>query len=210
MEAWNGYWKKHNILHKNIKRYEARRNSFKHHLDQARLWKDKPFYQRVSVDYRGRLYLPEFSYQGSDFCRAIIEFDSGDVITIDGWKHLLRHTANMMDDESKATDEKTEAGRSIAPECVEIASDPIKHINKWKDADKPFCFLRSCLEVRDASTPILRYQLVHGDKEQLTITTRQDTVAKAKKWIKDYSANYKELELTYTGDEALGEFDEFG
>ena len=210
LEAWNGYWKKYNILHDNIKRYEARRNSFEHHLGQAKLLKDKPFYQRVSVDYRGRLYLPEFSYQGSDFCRAIIEFDSGDVITIDGWKHLLRHTANMRDDDSKATDEKTEAGRSIAPECVEIASDPIKHINKWKDADKPFCFLRSCLEVRDASTPILRYQLVHGDKEQLTITTRQDTVAKAKKWIKDYSANYKELELTYTGDEALGEFDEFG
>ena len=207
IKAWNQYWRKWTILHENIKRYEARRASFERQLEEAKLWKDKPFYQRVSVDYRGRLYLPEFSYQGSDFCRAIIEFDDGDVITIDGWKHLLRHTADVKDGESRATDDKIEFGKSIAPECMEIASDPIKNIDKWKDADKPYGFLRSCMEVRDAITPILRYQLEHGDKEQLKKTTRQATVSKARKWIKDHSSNYKELELSYVGEYEIGEDD---
>ena len=209
VKAWNQYWRKWNILQDNINRYEARRASFENHLEKAQELKDKPFYQRVSVDYRGRLYLPEFSYQGSDFCRAIIEFNSGDVITIHGWKHLLRHTADVKDGESRATDDKIEFGKSIAPDCMEIASDPIKNIDKWRNADKPFGFLRSCMEVRDAITPILRYQLEHGDKDQLKKTTRQETVAKARKWIKDHSANYKALELSYTGDAVFGE-DESG
>ena len=210
LKAWNGYWRKWTILQDNIKRYEARRARFKDHLEKAIFWKDKSFYQRVSVDYRGRLYLPEFSYQGSDFCRAIIEFDSGDVITKDGWEHLLRHTADMQTGDSKSTDEKIEFGRSIAPDCMEIALDPIKNIDKWRNADKPFCFLRSCLEVRDAAIPGFLHQLHDiADGEKLKKFTRQSTVAEAKKWIKTHCANYKQLELSYTGDRVVGE-DESG
>ena len=207
IKAWNQYKRKWFLLQDNIKRYEARRARFEDHLKKANLWKDKPFYQRVSVDYRGRLYLPEFSYQGDDFCRAIIEFDTGDAVTEDGWKHLLRHTADLKYGDAKSTDEKIQDGKDCAPECMEIASDPIKNIDRWRNADKPFGFLRACLEIRDAMTPILRYQLKHGDKEQLKKTTRQDSVAKARKWIKDYSSNYKELELSYVGEYEMGEDD---
>jgi hypothetical protein len=210
VQVWDEYWSQWTILHENIKRYEARRARFEDHLKKANLWKDKPFYQRVSVDYRRRLYLPEFSYQGSDFCRAIIEFDTGDVITKDGWEHLLRHTADMRSGDSKGTDEKTEFGRSIAPECMEIALDPIKNIDKWRDADKPFGFLRSCFEVRDAAIPGFLHQLHDiADGEKLKRFTRQTTVAKAKSWIKAHCANYKQLELSYTGDRVVGE-DESG
>ena len=210
VQVWDEYWSQWTILHENIKRYEARRARFEDHLKEANLWKDKPFYQRVSVDYRRRLYLPEFSYQGSDFCRAIIEFDTGDVITKDGWEHLLRHTADMRSGDSKGTDEKTEFGRSIAPECMEIALDPIKNIDKWRDADKPFGFLRSCFEVRDAAIPGFLHQLHDiADGEKLKKFTRQTTVAKAKSWIKTHCANYKQLELSYTGDRVVGE-DESG
>jgi DNA-directed RNA polymerase len=116
---------------------------------------------------------------------------------------LLRHTADVYDGLSRPTDRKIDFGKSIAPKCMEIASDPIKNINKWKDADKPFGFLRSCMEVRDAITPILRYQLEHGDKDQLKKTTRQETVAKARKWIKDHSADLKELETEDTSDHVV-------
>ena len=202
LKAWNEYWEKYFALKRVKKAYEAKRNAYEHQVREAKHLKDKPFYQRVSVDHRGRLYLPNFSYQGSDFCRAVIEFDGGEVINKKGWEHLLRHTANEQG-QSLPFDEKVEFGRSNAPHCVEIASDPIGHIKEIKDAEKSFGFLRACLEIRDASTPILLNLVKSGDTKQLKATTRQTTVTKAKKWIKDHSADYKKLELFDTSDQVF-------
>jgi len=196
--AWNSYWERWVALNKIKKAYKTNRNAYEHQVREANRLKDKPFYQRVSVDYRGRLYLPNFSYQGSDFCRSVIEFDGGEVIDKNGWEHLLRHTANAKG-VSLPFDATVKFGRSNAPHYIEIASDPIGHIKEIRDADKSFGFLRACLEIRDASTTLL-LNLVKSNTEQLKATTRQTTVAKAKKWVKDHCADLKKLELIDTSD----------
>ena len=195
-KIWSDYWVKWFALEDKRQRYEVRRKQFERELDTAEtLHKDgRPFYQRVSVDYRGRLYLPDFSYQGSDFCRAVIEFDESQPVTKDGWNHLLRHTGSVYG-EAKTYAEKIDFARSNVSRYIDIALDPINQFDGWKDADKPFCFLRSCIEMMDVATPWLKTILEKNDPERLKHLSRQTTLPKAKKWFRRIASRYSVLDL---------------
>jgi len=156
---WRKDWK---LLEKNLKRYWSRRQQFERELEWAKKLaaEDKPFYQRVSVDYRGRVYLPDFSYQGSDFCRGVIEFAKSRKMTKQGRLELMRHTVNELG-EKIPHDVKyfyavvqDDSGKSTTEEWADIGSNPTasKSIKAIKQADKPFCFLRSCIEWREELT----------------------------------------------------------
>ena len=149
LELWNGWWNEHFRIEKSLARVQSRRSRFERELDWAKdLAKDgRPFYQRVTVDYRGRMYLPDFSYQGSDFCRAVIEFEYWGVITGLGLRQLLRHSANMHGSTASFL-EKIDVEK-VEQDHVAIGFDPIKHWKTVKKAKKPFGFLRSCMEMRD-------------------------------------------------------------
>ena len=195
-KIWSDYWVKWFALEDKRQRYEVRRKQFERELDTAEtLHKDgRPFYQRASVDYRGRLYLPDFSYQGSDFCRAVIEFDESQPVTKDGWNHLLRHTGSVYG-EAKTYAEKIDFARSNVSRYIDIALDPINQFDGWKDADKPFCFLRSCIEMMDVSTPWLKAILDRNDPDHLKHLSGQTTLPKAKKWFRRIASRYSVLDL---------------
>ena len=207
--SWSEYWIKENALEDKKQRYEARRLQFERQVETAKtlLKAGKPFYQRVSVDYRGRLYLPDFSYQGSDFCRAVIEFDKADVVSKSGWKHLIRHTANTYG-EAKTFDEKIafRLGDSTTSKYIDIALDPLKHFDDWKDADKPFCFLRSCIEVMDVATPRLKGILDGDDPDELKHYSGQTTLPKAKEWFRRVASRYSVLKLREVDERWEGDF----
>ena len=204
---WGEYWVKANALEDKRQRYEVRRLQFERHLETAEtlLKAGKPFYQRVSVDFRGRLYLPDFSYQGSDFCRAVIEFDGSEVVDKDGWKHLLRHAASVYGDAQTYAD-KIEFAESNASQYINIGLDPIDRIEDWKEADKPFCFLRSCIEMMDVATPWLKTILDRNDPEQLKHLSGQTTLPKAKQWLKRITSRYSVLELREVDERWEGDF----
>ena len=197
-KIWSEYWVKWFALEDKRQRYDARRQQFEREVETAKaLFKDgRPFYQRVSVDYRGRLYLPDFSYQSSDFCRAVIEFDGAEAVDKGGWKHLLRHTANAYG-EAKTFEEKIDfrLPDSNTSKYIDLALDPLKHFDDWNRADKPFCFLRSCIEIMDVTTPWLKGILDRNDPEQLKHYSGQTTVSKAKKWFRRIDSRYSVLDL---------------
>ena len=159
LHAWKTDCK---LLEKNRWRVINRRQRFDREVKWAKKLaaEDKPFYQRVSVDYRGRVYLPDFSYQGSDFCRGVIEFAESRKMTKQGRLELIRHTVNELG-EKLPHDVKyffgvvqDGSGKSTTEEWADIGSNPLasKSIKEIKRADHPFRFLRCCIEWREELT----------------------------------------------------------
>ena len=152
MQFWNKWHSDSHVLEKKRIRFESRRNQFESYLKEARRWVGKRFYQRVSMDYRGRLYLPPFSYQGSDFCRAVIEFADGAPMTESGVASLARHTANVMGKNASPEDLMT-AGSAESNELSFLVHQEFrttaKVINKFRDSKKPFGLFRTALEWRN-------------------------------------------------------------
>jgi len=171
-----------------------KRATFERHLEMAGNLRGETFYQRVSVDYRGRLYLPEFSYQGSDFCRAVIEFADGNPISQNGFSNLVVHTVNNQGAKDTYLGRK-EYGLNNAVEYVHFADDPVASFKSWKDADKPLCFIRSCMDIRDFMIPILRYRYPKLDAKNLNCYSAKTNVKDARAWFKKFLKRYDDLEL---------------
>jgi hypothetical protein len=142
------------LLEKHRWRVITRRQRFERELVWATELAEegKPFYQRVSVDYRGRVYLPDFSYQGSDFCRGVIEFSESRRMNKQARLELMRHTANELgvkvDHEIKYFYAATidETGKPEIQRWADIGNNPPASVKALKEADKPHCFLRACME----------------------------------------------------------------
>jgi len=103
------------------------------------------------------VYLPDFSYQGSDFCRAVIEFaESGD-INKQSHTELIRHTVNLdqtggnRPDMFEDADTKYFYGHGRIGYWELIGKEPLSKgsLQQIKKADKPYGFLRCCFEWRD-------------------------------------------------------------
>jgi len=168
-QTWTNFWLEHKRLEKNRWRVISRRQRFEREVEWATTLAktNKPFYQRISVDYRGRVYLPDFSYQGSDFCRAVIEFDEACVLTRQGVIELMRHTTNV-EGIDLPHNAKYFYGLEENPRYADIGFDPIGMWSGVKAADSPFCFLRACLDWRNvyANDYLVAKSLAeHGDKE---------------------------------------------
>ena len=146
------YWRKRILLKEAKLRVESRRRKFESELENAQKYRDAEcFYHRVSVDYRGRIYLPSsFSYQGSDLARSLIEFADGEPVNAVGFSALCQHNANTYGYEASPQD-KRETGMDfdIANTAAYIALYPEETFDQWKTTDKPYCYLRSCLDIRD-------------------------------------------------------------
>ena len=192
-DTWFNYWHDHFSVEEKKERIESRRKSFDRELNQAQFLSGQTFYQRVSVDYRGRFYLPDFSYQGSDFCRAIIEFASGSVVTDDGWWHLQRHIANMSG-ESGDVQAKSEVALAESVPHIEIALDPIGNLKEWRAVDKPFCYLRACVELRDESTARFKHWKQTSNRFNEAPKEHQD-------WVNKLLIRFDDLELIDTAND---------
>ena len=148
------YWEEFHWLEKFELRLRLRRSRFERELEYAKRLAEsrKPFYHRVGLDYRGQLYLPDFSYQGSDFCRAVIEFAEHGTLNKQSYVELIRHT---MDHEGAGdgldADEKYFFGIKRIASWQKIGSNPHKYalLEDLRKMEKPYCFLRSCFEWRD-------------------------------------------------------------
>ena len=191
-KAWNSYWREHYLIEQTKERIQSRRRTFDDDLQAAKKLRGKTFYQRVLCDYRGRMSLPTFSYQGSDFARAVIEFDSGEIITKSGWEHLFRHTSSVQG-LSADIGEKIKNVSDISSAYADIALDPIGTFVSWTDADKPFCFLRACMEIRDGAANITKLDMKKNPAKYKKATKDEQ------KWAKKLVARHDQLELSTDG-----------
>ena len=150
------WWKRRNLLRDERDACEDRRKHFDDEMTEAKrlLATGKPFYQRIKMDHRGRMYFPhELSIQGSDFARAVIEFDRGINLELykddmAGWEALLMHTESMGEG-SADHDLQLEQALKNSDRYLHIGLDPVGTFGEWKGADKPFSYIRACREVAD-------------------------------------------------------------
>ena len=164
------WWREHYVLEEQKRAFESRRVKFEQDLRAAENLRGKRFFHRLKMCHRGRIYYPEFSYQGSDFARAVIEFADGLNLDEEGWTHLLIHTENVFG-ERDDVDARLEKGIEDAGDYVSIGLDPMGQFVDWSTADKPFCFLRSCLEITDGLA--IEYQKPESKDAQKTYSNEE-------------------------------------
>jgi len=152
------YYKKQNLLKDWVKSFEDRRKKFLDEVEQAKKLRGKVFYQRVKVGHNGRIYFPEgLSYQGSDFARAVIEFADGMPLESEDWKFINLHAANVYGEKGGIDDRIDESGSATFKRAY-IALNPKQEFDDWSMADKPYCYLRTCLEITVGAALILQRQ----------------------------------------------------
>ena len=151
-------------------------------IDEAkRLAEHDKFYQRVHLDFRGRMYTSRslVNYQGDDEYRCLIEFAEGVELSTEGYLALCFHAANLwelpnhllpnIDDSLPDVEDadgdmpiwfkKAWAGIYNAEQFIRYAENPVSTYDEWRvnsvtgeKLDDPLLFIRACMELRDATT----------------------------------------------------------
>jgi|MDTC01.2.fsa_nt_gb hypothetical protein len=111
----------------------------------------KRFYQRVHVDYRGRVYLNRniVNWQGDDLARSLVQFAEGKTIPTAAMKYLWIQAGNLWGakGDAKALER---AGKALKPKILQFAKNAFGTYKKWSHlGDDKWKFIRTCFEIRD-------------------------------------------------------------
>jgi DNA-directed RNA polymerase len=118
-------------------------------MNAVKIFKDKrKFFCPFSFDYRGRCYpIPAFlTPQDTDFGKSLLKFYEQAYVTPDaeGWLAFQCATTFGLD---KATmRERLDWTEANKDRIKRVATDPIRNLSDWADADEPWTFLAACDE----------------------------------------------------------------
>lgn len=108
------------------------------------------FWLPHNLDFRGRVYpIPTFNQQRSDYVKAMLDFADGVELTDEGYKWLCIHAANCGDFDKISKRPFFDRLKWVKHNMDMIracGSDPMSNMT-WLQADKPFEFLRACMDV---------------------------------------------------------------
>ena len=118
-------------------------------MNAVKIFRDKEkFFIPFSFDYRGRCYpIPAFlTPQDTDFGKSLLKFHEQAFMTpeSEGWLAFQVATTYGLD---KATmQERQEWVKENISLITRVATDPIRNLSDWADADEPWTFLAACEE----------------------------------------------------------------
>jgi len=143
-------WKRlASLIHADNVRLKTKRIQFSQLMWTARKFKDeKAFYFPHTLDFRGRMYASTafLNPQGEDSARGLLEFSVGKPLGPSGFPWLQVHLANCYGYDKVSLEDRVNWAEFHEREIIEIGKDPLN--NKWwMDADKPWQFLRACIDV---------------------------------------------------------------
>ena len=164
-------------LRQKIASVKSSRARFEKCVTKAKELVGEKFFHRARVDFRGRIYLlGEISYQGSDFERAVIEFDKGAALGDSDIQWVLKHIDNLRSVSSGGFDDVVEQylpdpastqeydeqeKRDSLPGRFPVLNHyaqlwrrvenkiPSTLENLKKDTGSPYGYLRACMEISD-------------------------------------------------------------
>lgn len=117
-------------------------------LRESEEFLDEEIYFCYNVDYRGRIYplASQFSPQGSDISRGMLEFARGVKVTSpDAIRQISIVIANNWGEDKVSLDDR-EMWTYFNTDMILKCADNYEDNREWMEADKPFLFLLSCLE----------------------------------------------------------------
>ena len=121
-------------------------------IEEARLLLDRSFFYPYQLDFRGRIYPKPamLSPQGADYSRALIKFKYGKQMkennSFDDFAIAGAGLYGEVDKEDIQT--RKEWVRERLDIFIGYAKEPLTNTD-WAKADKPFCFLAWCFELKD-------------------------------------------------------------
>ena len=151
----NDLWKSWSLLRKEVIKHSRSESSktilVENTLADSAEFLDEDIYFCYNADYRGRIYplAGQFSPQGSDVSRGMLEFANGVEVDVfedsDAIRQIAIVCANNFGNDKVSLDERAEWSEDNSFEMMECARD-FQNNKWWMSADKPFLFLLSCIE----------------------------------------------------------------
>ena len=148
-------WKEWSMLRKAVIKHSrgesSKRILIDNTLTDAGWFFNEDIYFSYNADYRGRIYplAGQFSPQGSDVSRGMLEFANGKEMDVfedtDAVKQIAIVCANNFGNDKVSLDDRAEWSEQHSFEMMECARD-YQENTWWMKADKPFLFLLSCIE----------------------------------------------------------------
>ena len=121
-------------------------------IEEARLLLDRSFFYPYQLDFRGRIYPKPamLSPQGADYSRALIKFKYGKQMkennSFDDFAIAGAGLYGEVDKEDIQT--RLDWVKERLDTFIGYAKEPLTNTD-WAKADKPFCFLAWCFELKD-------------------------------------------------------------
>ena len=142
-------WKREaTLMYSDNQRRKTKRIQFSQLMWMARKFKDeKAIYFPHTLDFRGRLYANTafLNPQGEDSARGLLEFSRGKPLGDTGYAWLKVHIANCFGEDKISLEERVEWTDEHSDDIMLCGIDPLTS-RMWMDADKPWQFLRACME----------------------------------------------------------------
>ena len=142
-------WKREaTLMYTDNQRRKTKRIQFSQLMWMARKFKDeKAIYFPHTLDFRGRLYANTafLNPQGEDSARGLLEFSRGKPLGSSGYAWLKVHIANCFGEDKISLEERVEWTDEHQDDIMGCGIDPLTS-RMWMDADKPWQFLRACIE----------------------------------------------------------------
>ena len=135
----------HNRMNDNAQRSVRTRKV----MEMTRLFKDRDkFYLPWSFDYRGRAYpIPAFlTPQETDFGKSLLRFADESFMTPEAEDWLAFQVATTYGLDKATMQERIEWVKNNLTLLSRVASDPIRNLSDWEEADEPWQFLAACDE----------------------------------------------------------------
>ena len=142
-------WKREaTLMHTDNVRRKTKRIQFSQLMWMTRKFKDeKAFYFPHTLDFRGRLYANTafLNPQGEDSARGLLEFSKGKPLGSGGYAWLKVHIANCWGEDKVSLEDRVTWTEEHNDDILVCGVDPMGS-SWWMEADKPWQFLRACIE----------------------------------------------------------------
>jgi DNA-directed RNA polymerase len=118
-------------------------------MNAVKIFKDKKkFFCPFSFDYRGRCYpIPAFlTPQDTDFGKSLLKFYEQAYVTPDAEGWLAFQCATTFGLDKSTMRERLDWTEANKDRIKRVATDPIRNLSDWADADEPWTFLAACDE----------------------------------------------------------------
>ncbi|KAF6013778.1 hypothetical protein HII13_001025 [Brettanomyces bruxellensis] len=139
-------------------------------LEIARAFLGERIFFPHSLDFRGRAYPipPNFNHLGNDLTRGLLRFWVGKKLGADGLRWLKIHCCNLMGNDKISLDDRVKYTEEHMNEIIDSVEHPFDGKKFWVEADHPWQFLATAMELKDAMelpdpTQFVSHQPVHQD-----------------------------------------------
>ena len=146
-------WKREaSLVYKDRAKSKSKYIQVRQIIEEARLLLDRSFFYPYQLDFRGRIYPKPamLSPQGADYSRALIKFKYGKQMkennSFDDFAIAGAGLYGEVDKEDIQT--RLDWVKDRLDTFIGYAKEPLTNTD-WAKADKPFCFLAWCFELKD-------------------------------------------------------------